>query len=272
MARGVGVGFRPEFAGQSEQVLKHVDFLEYNQRRSLEMVRQDLTPYLGQIPVVIHSLNLSLGSVQPPPEHRLEAIKRTADLVDASWVSEHLSYCRHDDIEVDNFIALPYTDESIEIVSRHIINLKNLLGRPVIMENITHSFVWPDKQYSEAEFIKRVLEKADCGLLLDVTNLYLNSTTHGYDPYEFLQTIPADRVVQLHLAGHSEVDGQMVDSHVGGIDATVLGYTEWILKHTACDAMTIERDSEMSSFDDLLDDLQLCRELYTKYGKSPISK
>ena len=265
MARGVGVGYRAQFAQAPELLLQHLDFLEYNQRPNLEGVQEDLGAFIGKLPVIIHSINLSLGSVEPPPEHRVESLKRTADYVNASWVSEHLSYSRFDDIEIENFIALPYTDEAIEVASTHIRNLQDFLGRPMIMENVTHHITWPERQYSEAEFIKRVMMAADCGLLLDVTNLYLNSVVHKYDPYEFLKTIPRDRVVQLHLAGHGEVEGELVDSHVGGIDPKVMELTEWVMNNTSCDAIIIERDNELVGFDDILSDLALCRSIYSKY-------
>jgi uncharacterized protein (UPF0276 family) len=270
MARGIGVGLRPQFVTETESLLAHVDFLEFNQNSKLEVVKRDLGPFIGKMPIVVHSLNLSLGSVEPPPPHRVEALKATVDLVKPSWVSEHLSYSRYEDIEIDNFIPLPYNDEAIATVTKHIRDLKAALGNPLfLMENITHSFVWPDKQYSEAEYIKRVLEGADCGLLLDVTNLYLNSRMHGYDPIEFLETIPAERVVQLHLAGHTVVDGELFDSHVGGISKEVLDLTEWVLNHTPCDAVIIERDSELWSFEDLKEDLKFTRELYNKY-RTPV--
>ncbi|PWK03922.1 DUF692 domain-containing protein [Tumebacillus permanentifrigoris] len=265
MARGVGIGYRSQFTNTPELLLQHVDFLEYNQRPNLEAVQADLGPFLGKLPVVIHSINLSLGSVEPPAEQRVEALKRTADFVNASWVSEHLSYSRVGDIEIENFIALPYTDEAIEVASKHILDLQNFLGRPMIMENVTHHITWPVKQYSEAEFIKRVMLSADCGLLLDVTNLYLNSVVHKYDPIEYLKTIPRDRVVQLHLAGHTETDGELVDSHVGGIDPKVMELTEWVMDNTSCDAMIIERDNQLETFNDVLEDVALCRSVYQKY-------
>jgi len=266
MARGVGVGHRPQMVNEVDKMLQHVDFLEYNQRSYIELVKQDLAPFLGKIPVVVHSLNLSLGSVEPPSQNRIEALQQTVELVRPSWVSEHLSYSRHGDIEIDNFIALPYTDEAIEVVAGHIRMVKDALGVPFAMENITHSFTWPERQYSEAEFIKRVLEAADCGLLLDVTNLFLNAEKHGYDPYDFLRTIPRDRVLQLHLAGHTvQEDGELIDSHVGGIDKRVLEITEWVLQNTTCDALIIERDTELEAFEDVLDDLTACKALFNRY-------
>ncbi|TYP76507.1 DUF692 domain-containing protein [Paenibacillus methanolicus] len=265
MVKGVGVGFRLDFVGQEELVRQHVDFLEYSQKRALEAVKAELGPFIGQVPIVVHSLNLSLGSIEAPADYRVEALKQTADLVDAPWVSEHLSYSRSGDMEIDNFIALPYTDEAIDVVVGHIVALKQTLGRPILLENVTHSFVWPGSVYTEGEFIRRVLEKADCGLLLDVTNLFLNAETIGYDPLSFLNAIPRDRVLQLHVAGHTEQNGELYDSHVGGIDPKVLALTEWVMNNTSCDAITIERDTDMESFEDVLQDLNLCRAIYNKY-------
>jgi uncharacterized protein (UPF0276 family) len=265
MAKGVGVGLRPQFQASTDLIFQHVDFLEYNQKGGLQMIKRDLDPFVGKMPIVIHSINLSLGSVEPPPQHRIDLLKETVEHVKPSWVSEHLSYSRYDDIEIDNFIALPYTDEAIEVVTTNIKNLQNMLGLTMAMENVTHSFTWPGKQYSEAEFLKRVMETADCGMLLDVTNLYINSRQHGYDPYEYLEALPKERIMQLHLAGHTVADGKLNDSHVGGIDPEVLKYAEWVLKHTPCEALVIERDSELEGFADLMEDIQFCRDLYTKY-------
>ena len=264
MARGVGIGLREEMKGQEQAILEQVDFLEYNFKPTYE---EDLAPYLGRMPVVVHSLNLSLGSVEPPPAYRVDRLKQAVELIRPSWVSEHLSYSRANGIEISSFIALPYTEEAIDQVAGHIRNLSQTIGCPIAMENVTHSFTWPGSEYTEAEFIRQVLERADCGLLLDVTNLYLNAQTHGYDPYAYLESLPKDRILQLHLAGYTTVNGEAIDSHVGGIPSDVMKYAEWVLKNTPCEAMVIERDNELSCFEDLLPDLEICRELYNKYRK-----
>jgi uncharacterized protein (UPF0276 family) len=272
MAKGVGVGLRHQFLEDTDNIFKHVDFLEYNQKGGLSAVKKDLGPFVGKLPIVIHSINLSLGSVEPPSQQRLDLLKETVEFVKPSWVSEHLSYSRFEDIEIENFICMPFTDEAIEVVSANIKTLqRHLGGMPIAMENVTHTFTWPGKQYTEAEFLKRVMETADCGMLLDVTNLYLNSRMHGYDPYEYLESLPKERIMQLHLAGHTEDEGNLIDSHVGGIHPEVLGYAEWVLKHTPCEALIIERDSDLQGFDDMLPDLQISRDLYTKY-RQPVRR
>lgn len=266
MARGVGVGLRNQFAGSTDAIFQHLDFLEYNQKGGgIEHVRQDLSPFVGKLPIVIHSINLSLGTAERAPQHRIDLLQETVEWARPSWVSEHLSYSRFDDIEIDNFIALPYTDEAVEVVTANIKEMQSLLGLRMAMENITHTFTWPGKQYTEAEFITRVMERADCGMLLDVTNLYINARLHGYDPYDYLRTLPRDRIMQLHLAGHSIIDGQLTDTHVGGIHPEVLDYAEWVLNYTSCEAMVIERDSELEGFDDLIPDIKFCRDLFLKY-------
>ncbi|ARU60910.1 hypothetical protein CBW65_07200 [Tumebacillus avium] len=267
MAKGIGVGLREEFIEEREAVLRHVDFLEINQKADVEQTKEELAGFVTEIPIVIHSLNLSLGSITPPPAHRVEALVETVLAVNPSWVSEHLSYSRFDDIEIDNFIALPYTEEAVEVAGANIKRIQERIGRRMAMENITHTFIWPGNQFSEAEFLKKITERADCGLLLDVTNLYLNAKTIGYDPYEFLETLPKDRIMQLHLAGHTEVNGVLYDTHVGGIHPEVLGYAEWVLNNTSCEALVIERDADLIEFHDLLPDLEFCRNLYNKYRK-----
>ncbi|SFX71692.1 hypothetical protein SAMN04487866_11952 [Thermoactinomyces sp. DSM 45891] len=266
MVKGVGVGLRSQFSHERDKIIQNVDFLEINFGSGVDY-KEEFGDFLGKIPCVIHSVNLSLGSVEPPPRNRVDFLKGATDFLRPSWVSEHLSFSRNNDIEINNFIALPYTDEAIEIACRNISDLQSYLGVKVALENVTHSFTWSENTYTEAEFIKNISEKANCGLLLDVTNLHINSRVHGYDPYEFLENMPKDRVLQLHIAGHSEMEGVLYDTHVGGIHQEVLQYAEWVLQHTSCDAVVIERDNEINLFDDLISDINLCKELYNKYRR-----
>lgn len=270
MVRGVGVGLRHEMQQDIEGILHHVDFIEVNMGNVFQDLKLEIQQLAGKLPIVIHSVNLSLGSVEPPKQERLTALKKMADLYKSPWVSEHLSFSRFGNIEIETFIPLPYTEEAIDVVSSNMRNVQDFLNRPLLVENITHSFTLPQGQFTEAEFIKRVLEASDCGLLLDVTNLYLNSKMNGYDPYHYLQTLPSERIIQLHVAGHDEKNGKYVDSHVGGIHPDVLALTDWILNYTPCEAVLIERDSDLNGLEDLLPDLEVCRSLYSKY-RHPVS-
>lgn len=267
MAEGIGVGLRSEIRDEVEEsILNHVDFIECNMFRSEEGMKEFVSPYVGKIPILIHSIDLSLVSVQPPLFNKIQKLKNTVKYIQPSWVSEHLSFSRSSEIEIDSFIPLQYTEEAVEVVSKHIKMLKSKIGVPVAMENITHDFSWPESDYAEVEFISRVVEKADCGLLLDITNLYINAHNLSYDPYTFLDSLPKERIMQLHVAGNSQDNGKLVDSHVGGIHPEVLGYMEWIFRNTSCRAALIERDSQLDCFEDLLQDIKVCKEVYNKYA------
>lgn len=221
---------------------------------------------ITRVPTLLHSLVLSLGTAGPVSVDRVAKVERAADAIGASWVSEHLCFSYADGIAVPALTPLPFHEEAVETAAANLRVIQSHLKRPLIVENVTNAFVWQDNQYTEAQFVAKVLEKADCGLLLDVTNLYINSKNFGYDPYDFLREIPAERVVQMHLAGHSATeDGRLHDTHEGGLHPDVLKLTEWVLRHTPCQALVVERDSDLRSFADLEYDLALCRDLYRKW-------
>lgn len=270
MVCGIGIGLRPDIHDEVNSILKYTDFIECNMGNDVTLMKEELAPFMNEIPIVIHSLNLSLGSVESPPMYRVDRLKQAVEHVQPPWVSEHLSFSRHNDIEISSFIPLPYIDEAVDVVSKNIRNLKQELNVPIAMENITHGFKWPGSTYSEVEFITKVLQTADCGLLLDLTNLYINSNNLKYNPYDYLESLPKDRIMQLHVAGHGEVNGKLVDSHVGEIHPEVLGYLEWILNHTDCNAVLIERDSDLTQFNDILPDIKTCKEIYNKYRPTVI--
>jgi uncharacterized protein len=261
MLKGVGLSYREPFKKDIDKITKDIDFFEVMQ--SPQAIEDVLS--FGK-PSVIHSVNLSIGSVDfKTSSKRLEQLNENIKKLNPAWVSEHLSFSNNEEVEIFSFIPLPYIDEAIYTVVNNVNMLKNHIQKPIALENITHNFTWPGNLYSEADFIKEICIKADCGVLLDVTNLYLNSQMHGYDPYEFLKSIPSDRIMQLHLAGYSEINGHFYDSHGGGITNEIIGYAEWILRNSSCEALVIERDIDLENTQSLLTDIELCVGLYKKY-------
>jgi uncharacterized protein (UPF0276 family) len=142
------------------------------------------------------------------------------------------------------------------------------IKRPFALENITYYFEVPKGQMTEAEFITRVIEGADIGLLLDVTNVYINSANHGYDPYAFLKAIPLDRVVQLHLAGGILQDGKWVDSHSHPIPEPVFELTDFVVAHAPVKGLLLERDDRFpASFQELADELARMRAIFRRHNQ-----
>jgi hypothetical protein len=263
---GIGVGLRAEMMDELEEVCAQVDFVEVNcPRRWTESLQTSFQFVAARKPVVVHSITLSVGTQAEMDPQALDFVSEVADFVSAPWVSEHLSFTDAGDVSISTFIPMPYTEEAVNVVARNIRHMARVLRRPVLVENVTHSIRWPQDEMPEVAFINRVLSEADCGLLLDVTNLHINATTLGYDKWEFLEQLDRDRVVQMHVAGYTTAaDGRLFDSHVGGVDAAVLGLAEWAFRHTSCRSAIIERDQQLSGLNDVVPDLILLREAFER--------
>lgn len=262
--QGVGVGLRRQMFDDIPAISREVDFFELNSpmtwTRRLRTAYQDAA---AAVPVVVHSLGLSIGTADPFDEEALAQLVDVSATVDAGWVSEHLSFSAAGNVALTSFIPLPYSAEMVTLVATKARQLQAHLGRPFLLENITHDMRWPNDEMTEAEFIRDILRLADCGALLDVTNLIINAHLFGYDPMSFLQTLDPERIVQLHVAGYTvDKHGKYWDSHVGDIGPDVLALTDWVLRHTACRAVLIERDTDIEGFDDVREDLARVRGVY----------
>src|SRR5262249_52628384 len=153
--------------------------------------------------LVSHGVNLSLGSGDPLNMDYLLELKRLLDEFDVPWWSDHLCFASNSELYFNDLLPLPWSHEAVNHVCERIKRAQDYIGRPLLVENITYYMQMPGRQMHEAQFISEVLERADCGMLLDLNNVFVNSVNHRFDPYEFLSAIPLDRVVQIHMAGHS---------------------------------------------------------------------
>lgn len=165
-----------------------------------------------QIPMVCHGLSLNLGGQAPLDTRLITQIRAFLERHNACYFSEHLSYCA-DDGHLYDLLPLPFTTQAVEHVSDRIKTVQDLLGQPIAVENVSY-YCAPGQQMPEIDFLLSVLEKADCLLLLDVNNVYVNSINHKYNPIEFLQQLPSQRIAYGHVAGHyQEHEELLVDTH-----------------------------------------------------------
>jgi uncharacterized protein (UPF0276 family) len=168
--------------------------------------------FTERFPFVCHGLSLSLGAPEPLDRSFLERVRRFLDQHDIRGYSEHLSYCSEHGHLYD-LMPIPFTEEAVDWVASRIRETQDVIGRRIAVENISY-YATIGAEMSELEFVNAVLERADCLLLLDVNNIYVNSVNHRYDPHEFLAGLPADRVAYIHVAGHhDEAEDLIVDSH-----------------------------------------------------------
>lgn len=265
-ALGVGLGWREAIAPSILNNLDRVDWCELIAEHFID-VAPDRLNYIAEVsttlPLVPHGVDLSLGTDAPLDDDYLRGLRTLLDAVDAPWHTDHLCFTRVEGFNLGQLGPLQFSDDVVDIVARHATRVKAVCQRPFLLENITYDFVVPGSGLTEAEFIRRVLVKADVGMLLDVTNLVINSTNHRYDAYEFLDTIPLDRVVQLHIAGGYEEQGTLIDSHSHPVPDCVFDLTSYILDRADVSGILLERDTNFpASFSELLDELERARALW----------
>lgn len=214
--------------------------------RELELIRD-------AVPVILHGIGLSLGSAEGLDPARVRHVARVAEAVQPPWMSEHIAFTRAGGVEIGHLTPLPFTREAVATLAANTAELKAALpGLPFLLENIAYPFPLPGAEMTEAEFVRAVIEEADAGLLLDLENVHANAVNHGYDPIEYLESLPLERVVEVHLAGGLWNEGQYVDTHSRSVPEESWKLLEWLVPRTGVRAVIIERDDDLPAFDDLL--------------------
>jgi hypothetical protein len=214
--RGAGLGLRRAFIGPlAEHPPESVDFYEVapeNWMRIGGQLGKRFRSLTDRFPFICHGLSLSVGGPAPLDEDFLRELKTFLDSHGVRLYSEHLSYCG-DDGHLYDLMPIPFTEEAVHYVAGRIRRVQDILERHLVIENISY-YAAPGQEMREIDFLKAVLAEADCDLLLDVNNIYVNSVNHGYDADAFLDAVPAERVVYLHVAGHYvEAEDFLVDTH-----------------------------------------------------------
>lgn len=218
---GVGVGLRPQHYGEfmegtpsSVQWVEVVteNYLDWEDRSS-GRARQILEKVRGQLPVALHGVSMSLGSADLLDPSYLKRLKALADSIEPALVSDHLCWTGVDGINLHDLLPLPFTEEALVQVVDRIRKAQDFLGRRIAIENVSSYMEIPGSALREWEFLSEVSERADCGILLDVNNVYVNAHNHGFDPVLYIDSVPAARVAQIHLAGHSKKGNLLIDTH-----------------------------------------------------------
>ncbi|MEX2149125.1 MAG: DUF692 domain-containing protein [Steroidobacteraceae bacterium] len=213
---GAGLGFRraliPELRRSGAAGIDFFELAPENWVRAGGTLARDLRHFTERYPFVAHGLSLSLGGPAPLDEDLLHGIREFLDRHRIRAYTEHLSYCS-DDGHLYDLMPIPFTDEAVRWVAARIRRAQEILERPIAVENVSY-YAAPGARMTEIEFLRAVLDEADCGLLLDVNNIFVNAINHGYDARQFLQALPASRICYFHVAGHYvEAPDLRVDTH-----------------------------------------------------------
>jgi len=259
---GFGLGLRPVHYPDFLREKQPVDWLEIISENymvpggkpiaMLDAIRKDY-------PLAMHGVSMSIGSTDGLDVNYLTALKKLVSYVEPMWVSDHLCWTGVHGRNTHDLLPLPYSEEALRLVVAHVKQVQDVLGRRLLLENVSSYLNYRASEMSEWEFLREVAEQADCLLLLDVNNIYVSSINHGFNALEFLKHIPAERVQQIHLAGHSDHGDYIVDTHDHPVADPV-----WALYRQACllfgeVATMIERDDHIPELAELISELNHAR-------------
>ncbi len=266
--RGAGLGLRRPLLDQLlEQTPDSIDFVEVAPENWINVggsYGKRFRKALEKYPLLCHGLSLSLGSPAPLDEVFLKQLKRFLDEHDAVLYSEHLSYCS-DDGHLYDLMPIPFTEAAVHYVAERIKRIQDIIDRPLIIENISY-YAAPSQEMQEIEFINAVLDEADCQLLLDINNIYVNSINHGYDAEEFLFGIPAERVHYFHMAGHYvESEDLRIDTHGTPVCDPVWELLDKAYAHFGPVPTMLERDFNIPPLEELLGEVKQIKALQQPY-------
>lgn len=263
---GAGLGLRRGMLGELEAgIPEAIDFFEIAPENWIGVGGawgKALRRLTEARPFVTHGLSLSLGSPAPLDEDYLHKLRAFMDTHGIEVFTEHLSYCG-DDGHLYDLLPIPFTEEAVDYVAGRIRRVQEILERPIAIENVSY-YAAPGQEMTEIEFVNGVLERADCGLLLDVNNIYVNSINHRYDAKTFLTSLPRDRVRYFHVAGHYvEAPDLRVDTHGADVCGDVWELLETAYAHFGPVPTLLERDFNIPPINELVGEVERIREMQT---------
>ncbi len=252
---GVGVGLRPvhyadilERAPRGELGVDWFEALSENYMVPGGRPLRVLDRVCEFAPVVLHGVSLNLGSVDPLDDNYLNELTKLVTRAKPRWISDHLCWTGVDGRNLHDLIPLPQTEESVRHVAARIARVQDRLGQRIAVENVSSYLRFTNDSMSEWDFLTAIAEASDCGILLDVNNVCVSAHNHGFDPRVYLDAVPAQRVFQIHLAGHSEAGPLRIDTHDHPVPKEVWSLYEYTVQRMGPVSTLVEWDDKIPSF------------------------
>jgi hypothetical protein len=259
---GFGLGLRPKHYPEILEGDPPVDWFEVLSENYMIPGGQPLR-ILDQIaeryPVVMHGVSLSIASTAPMDMDYLADLKKLAQRVDPKWISDHLCWTGVHGVNLHDLLPIPYTEEALDHVAGRVNQVQDFLGRALTLENVSTYVSFAQSQMTEWEFISELTRRTGCWLLFDVNNVYVSAFNHEYDAKAFIDGIPADRVVQFHLAGHSDMETYVIDTHDAPVIPAVWDLYAYALRRFGPVSTMIERDDHIPPLAELVEELETAR-------------
>jgi uncharacterized protein len=267
-APAIGIGYRAPIGQWTRENLEQFDVLEITVDHCIsgsQATVSSIFDLVGRIPLTAHGIGLSIGTDVPLDLAYLDKVAAIVERLQAPAYSEHLAFTRTPNRDLANLLPVPKTQAVAESIIAKVRTVQSRVPVPFLLENITYLFEWPDSDLSDAEFLNLICGETGAGLLLDVENLYLNAHNHGFDPYAFLDALPAGLVKEVHMAGGVSVSKDflertfLADSHSHPVPDAALDLLDRVLARQAPDAIVLERDERLDAVDEILEDVRRIR-------------
>lgn len=267
---GAGLGLRRTLLGPLQDCgLESIDFMEVAPENWINVGgrrKRDFSYFTERVPFVCHGLSLSIGGPAPLDMTFVRKLRQFIDQLQVRVYSEHLSYCS-DDGHLYDLMPIPFTEDAVRYVAGRIRQVQDMLGRRMAIENVSY-YAAPGAELSEIEFINAVLTEADCDLLLDVNNIYVNSINHGYDAVEFLKALPGERIAYGHIAGHyQEAQDLLIDTHGASVITDVWALLDQAYAAFGVFPTLLERDFNIPPVSELLAEVRRIKSIQDKWTR-----
>jgi uncharacterized protein (UPF0276 family) len=261
---GYGLGLRKEHYRDLLETQVAVDFVEVISENFMiagGQPRHILRQIRERHPVALHGVSMSIGSADGLRADYLRRLKTLADEIEPLFVSDHLSWSRHGAFNSHDLLPVPYTDEALDLVCANIAQAQDVLGRAMLFENPSSYLAFDGADMTEWEFLATMADRTGCGLLLDVNNIHVSATNHGFDPQAYIAGIPFQHVRQIHLAGHSQGADLLIDTHDAPVSEAVWRLYSHVMGLAGPVASMIERDDDIPPLADLMLEVSMARSL-----------
>jgi uncharacterized protein (UPF0276 family) len=261
---GYGLGLRRQHYDDVLDTRPDVDWFEVISENYMVQGGKPLH-YLSKIrelyPIVMHGVSLSIGSTEPLDYGYLKQLKNLIEQVEPIWLSDHLCWTGVDKLNMHDLLPLPYTEETIEHVVDRVVRVQDYLGQRILLENVSSYISYSESQLSEWDFLCEVAQRADSLILLDINNIYVSAFNHSFDPSTYLKAMPAERIYQIHLAGHTREENLIIDTHDHPIADPVYDLYAKAVERFGRVSTMIERDDNIPPLTDLLQELEHVRRI-----------
>ena len=213
-------------------------------------------------PIVMHGVSMSIGSTDPLNRSYLRQLRDLARRFDPAWISDHLCWTGVGGRNLHDLLPLPYTEEAISHVVARIRDVQEILERPILIENVSSYMAFADSTMPEWEFLSAIVNEADCGILLDINNIFVSAFNHNFDANHYIDVVPAERVVQYHLAGHSDHGTYLLDTHDHPVRDEVWALYERAARRFGAVSAVVEWDDNIPEFAELADTANRARTIF----------